>query len=52
MKIERILIQNFKNIRSTLILNFQKDVTLFVGPNGFGNIYKITVKKILLFELS
>ena len=36
MKIERILIQNFKNIRSTLILNFQKDVTLFVGPNGFG----------------
>ena len=36
MKIEKILIKNFKNIKDTLVISFKKDVTLFVGPNGFG----------------
>lgn len=36
MKIEKILIKNFKNIKGTRIIDFQESVTLFVGPNGFG----------------
>ena len=35
MKIEKILIKNFKNIKGRII-DFQENVTLFVGPNGFG----------------
>lgn len=36
MKIKKILIKNFKNIKETRIIDFQENVTLFVGPNGFG----------------
>lgn len=36
MKIKKILIKNFKNIKGTRIIDFQENVTLFVGPNGFG----------------
>ena len=36
MKINKILIKNFKNIKGTRIIDFQENVTLFVGPNGFG----------------
>ena len=36
MKIEKILIKNFKNIKGSRIIDFQESVTLFVGPNGFG----------------
>ncbi|MDO4666721.1 MAG: AAA family ATPase [Streptococcus sp.] len=36
MKIKKILIKNFKNIRDTRVIDFQDNVTLFVGPNGFG----------------
>ncbi|RSI85475.1 AAA family ATPase [Streptococcus mitis] len=35
MKIKKILIKNFKNIKERII-DFQENVTLFVGPNGFG----------------
>lgn len=35
MKIKKILIKNFKNIKEKII-DFQENVTLFVGPNGFG----------------
>ncbi|TXM17785.1 AAA family ATPase, partial [Streptococcus pneumoniae] len=28
--------KNFKNIKETRIIDFQENVTLFVGPNGFG----------------
>ncbi|TVW25829.1 AAA family ATPase [Streptococcus pneumoniae] len=31
-----MLIKNFKNIKETRIIDFQENVTLFVGPNGFG----------------
>lgn len=36
MKIKQLLIKNFKNIRDTRVIDFQDNVTLFVGPNGFG----------------
>lgn len=36
MKIKKILIKNFKNIKETRIIDFQENITLFVGPNGFG----------------
>lgn len=36
MRIQKILIKNFKNIKGTKVINFQDNVTLFVGPNGFG----------------
>lgn len=36
MRIKKILIKNFKNIRDTRVIDFQDNVTLFVGPNGFG----------------
>ncbi|HEL2053514.1 TPA: AAA family ATPase [Streptococcus suis] len=36
MRIKKILIKNFKNIKETRIIDFQENVTLFVGPNGFG----------------
>ncbi|TXL93186.1 AAA family ATPase, partial [Streptococcus pneumoniae] len=36
MKNKKILIKNFKNIKETRIIDFQENVTLFVGPNGFG----------------
>ena len=42
MKIKKILIKNFKNIKETRIIDFQENVTLFVGPNGFG---KTTILK-------
>lgn len=35
MKIKKILIKNFKNIKERII-DFQENLTLFVGPNGFG----------------
>ena len=35
MKIKKILIKNYKNIKERII-DFQENVTLFVGPNGFG----------------
>ncbi|MDO4432131.1 MAG: recombinase RecF [Aerococcaceae bacterium] len=36
MRIKKIIIKNFKNIKETRIIDFQENVTLFVGPNGFG----------------
>ena len=36
MKIKKLFIKNFKNIKDTRIIDFQDNVTLFVGPNGFG----------------
>ncbi len=36
MKIEKLLIKNFKNIQNTSIINFDKNISLLIGPNGFG----------------
>lgn len=36
MRIQKILIKNFKNVKGTKVIDFQDNVTLFVGPNGFG----------------
>lgn len=36
MRIEKLLIKNFKNIKENVVIDFNKDITLFVGPNGFG----------------
>ena len=36
MKIKKILLYNFKNFRQKTIIDFSKDITFLVGPNGFG----------------
>ena len=36
MKIKKILIYNFKNFRRETVIDFSKDITFLVGPNGFG----------------
>ncbi|MGX7024437.1 AAA family ATPase [Vagococcus hydrophili] len=36
MRIERVSICNFKNIEEETIIDFQKDISILVGPNGFG----------------
>lgn len=36
MKIKKISISNFKNIKNEIIVDFEKEVSLLVGPNGFG----------------
>lgn len=36
MKIKKILIYNFKNFRRGTVIDFSKDITFLVGPNGFG----------------
>lgn len=36
MKINKILVYNFKNFKEKTIINFSDNVTFLVGPNGFG----------------
>lgn len=36
MKIQKLFISNFKNIREPITIDFEKNITLLVGPNGFG----------------
>ncbi|WP_434717356.1 AAA family ATPase [Lactococcus lactis] len=48
MKIEKLFIKNFKNIKSSRIIDFQKNISLFVGPNGFGKTTIFDAIEILL----
>ena len=36
MKLRKILLYNFKNFRDKTVIDFSKDITFLVGPNGFG----------------
>ena len=48
MKIEKLFIKNFKNIKTSRIIDFEKNISLFVGPNGFGKTTIFDAIEILL----
>ncbi|MFA7746038.1 AAA family ATPase [Salinicoccus roseus] len=49
MKIKKVYIKNFKGIQNKTIVDFSEDVTLLLGPNGFG---KTTVFDVIELALT